>query len=817
MNPRMLVLVLLLIVLQCSSAQPGGSGDAPAKKLRVAAVADGYWERNADFFNLLRSALNDVLGDQTEIVFRDSGMIEGDWTLQGVRKIDDRLLAADDVDVILAMGVIASHDLSTRGPLSKPVIAPIVLDPVRQGIPMKGGASGVKNLSYLVFPTTFERDIRLFTEIVPFKKLAYIASRRYAAALPPHQVPLEKLGAGLGVDLTPILIDTSAEEALSAIPSDAQAVYLQPILHLPPREFDKLVRGLIERRLPSFSLLGESEVRQGIMAGANPDFIPRLARRIALHLQRIAAGEDPGTLSVAFPAGKKLFFNFRTGYLVRESPNWDTLLESEIVAFDATSPSAEHYTLASALRRLIDANLDVQAMTREVNATGANVAAARSLLMPSIDLNLSGYQIDKDRAQAGYQPDRAASWEVSATQVVLSEPAISNVSIQASLLDAKERELDLTQLNTIVSGASAYLNLLRARKNFFILLDNLRVTRSNLELAENRRSTGVAGEEEPLRWKAEIAEMKKAVMAVQSQMQQVRYALNQVLNLPLVEELDIADISIDDSSLFVSDRRVQGYFENPIAFDLLTEYMVGRGVERSPELRQIDAVIAANERALSSTRLSYFLPTIGAFARFSNNFYKSGQIAPFSLTSVPAPPAGLDPRVPAYLGQLFSAISPALPDRQDWTVGLQFSLNIFNGFGTHAAEEKTSEQLEAYRIQRNAIVDKVALRIRTDMQNAKSSFFAIQQSRVEQDAARKTLSIVTDGYSRGAIPFLNLLDAQNAALRANQVAVNAQYDFLVTYMQLQRSLGRFDLLMTGDERERFLGEAIDFMESALKK
>ncbi|HEX9006887.1 MAG TPA: TolC family protein, partial [Bacteroidota bacterium] len=246
-------------------------------------------------------------------------------------------------------------------------------------------------------------------------------------------------------------------------------------------------------------------------------------------------------------------------------------------------------------------------------------------------------------------------------------------------------------------------------------------------------------------------------------------------------------------------------------------YMVSRGVERSPELQQLDAAIAAQERTLSSARMSYFLPTIGAYAKYSNNFYKSTQPIPFSLSTIPAPPAGLDPAVPAYLGQLLSGMATPLPDRQDWTVGLQLSLNIFQGFGTRAAESKASEQLEQYRLQRDASVERVALRVRSEMQNARTSFFAIEQSRVEQEASRKVLNIVTDAYSQGAVSILNLLDAQNSALRANQVAVNAQYDFLITYMSLQRSLGQFDILMTSSERERFLSELLKFMESSLSR
>ena len=84
-------------------------------------------------------------------------------------------------------------------------------------------------------------------------------------------------------------------------------------------------------------------------------------------------------------------------------------------------------------------------------------------------------------------------------------------------------------------------------------------------------------------------------------------------------------------------------------------------------------------------------------------------------------------------------------------------------------------------------------------------------------AARKGLAIVTEAYSRGGVSILSLLDAQNSSLRADLVAANALYDFFVAYMQLQRAVGRFDVLMTPQAREEMLGRVLQSMKTALRK
>jgi len=793
--------VLLLACAWCIGGSPA-VGQA-SKPLRIGIVVDGPWERNDFLRDLLHSEIREVLGKDKPVEFPQGSFLIGDWTLAGVRALDSRLLADPGIDMFLGMGLICSQDLATRGALVKPVIAPIIIDVDRQHIPLKDGASGVKNLSYLVYPMTFVRDLQLFREIIPIRKLVNLSSKPYDDVLPPPSITLPELGRRLGLEVTELYLGFSADEVLNALPKDADAVFVEPTLHLPPAEFRKLVLGLNARRIPSFSFLGENEVRQGIMASANPDIVPRLARRLALNIKRIIEGEEPGSLAVAFTPGKRLTINLGTAYSVGVSPKWSTLLEAEVVQIDSAVPGGISINLAGAIQRFSEQNLDVQAKIREVAAQANNVSIARSALLPTIDLSATGLEIDREHAEAGAMPRRSATADVSAGMLLFSEPALANLSIQSSLKDSREHELQITRLNTIVDGATLYINYLRTRKLFYILLDNLKLMRTNLELARVRQTTGAAGQEETLRWEVEIANLRKTTMDVQSQMNQALYGLKQVLNIPLLYVVNVAEVSLDDSTMFISSKDLRGYLEDPLSFELLSDFLTSEGARLAPELRQLDHAIEAQERALTSSQLSYFLPTLSAFGKYSDRFLKSDVVSPFQLPPITSAPAPGTPGE-AFLYQLLGSFSPKLPGDRSWSAGLQLSLNLFNGFSTKATEEKTSLELEQLRLTRQAASEKVALRIRVEMEKAKASYYAIQQATLEQDAARKTLGIVTDSYSRGGVSILSLLDAQNSALRADQVAANALYDFLIDYLSLERAIGEIDVLMTPGSREDML-------------
>jgi outer membrane protein len=793
--------VIFLACAWCVGVSPA-FGQA-SKPLRIGIVVDGPWERNDFLRDLLHSEIREVLGKEKPVEFPQGSFLIGDWTLAGVRALDNRLLADPGIDMVLGMGLICSQDLATRGALGKPVIAPIIIDVDRQHIPLKNGTSGVKNLSYLVYPMTFVRDLQLFREIIPIRKLVNLSSKPYDDVLPPPLVTLPEMGRRLGLEVTELYLGFSADEVLDALPKDADAVFVEPTLHLPPAEFRKLVLGLNARRIPSFSFLGENEVRQGIMASANPDIVPRLARRLALNIKRILEGEEPGSLAVAFTPGKRLTINLGTAYSVGVSPKWSTLLEAEVVQIDSTVPGGISINLAEAIQRFSEQNLDVQAKIREVAAQANNVSIARSALLPTIDLSATGLEIDREHAEAGAMPRRSATADVSAGMLLFSEPALANLSIQSSLKDSREHELQITRLNTIVDGATLYINYLRTRKLFYILLDNLKLMRTNLELARVRQTTGAAGQEETLRWEVEIANLRKTTMDVQSQMNQALYGLKQVLNIPLLYVVNVAEVSLDDSTMFISSKELRGYLEDPLSFELLSDFLTSEGARLAPELRQLDHAIEAQERALTSAQLSYFLPTLSAFGKYSDRFLKSDVVSPFQLPPITsAPPPGTPGE--AFLYQLLGSFSPKLPGDRSWSAGLQLSLNLFSGFSTKVTEEKTSLELEQLRLTRQAASEKVALRIRVEMEKAKASYYAIQQATLEQDAARKTLGIVTDSYSRGGVSILSLLDAQNSKLRGDQVAANALYDFLIDYLSLERAIGEIDVLMAPGNREDML-------------
>ena len=270
---------------------------AQLPEIRVGFIIDGPWEGNEETLRITQEEILALTQGEFDVRFPPEMSVEADWTVPGIEAAIDRLLKNPVLDVLVTWGLITSDIICRRESFPKPIIAPVVLNVELQGIPYSpdSDSSGIRNLSYVTWPIQLKDDLETFHKIVPFRKLTYLLNQSVYTANPRllENVTevVDKLDFELEVSFLPV--GFSAEETLEALPKGTEAIYAAPLLHMPQAEFDRLVEGLIQRRLPSFSLFGRGRVEQGLLASLSLDTdLRRVARRIALNLQRILLGED---------------------------------------------------------------------------------------------------------------------------------------------------------------------------------------------------------------------------------------------------------------------------------------------------------------------------------------------------------------------------------------------------------------------------------------------------------------------------------------------------------------------------------------------
>jgi outer membrane protein TolC len=511
-------------------------------------------------------------------------------------------------------------------------------------------------------------------------------------------------------------------------------------------------------------------------------------------MRRVLQGEKPESLGVEFPRAEGLSVNMATARVVGKSLPYATLLEAEIVGADLEpGDGIQAWTFQSAVEEGVKANLELAASDKGVLAGQQTIREAFSLLLPKLEASTLALAIDEDRAASSMGQHAEYTWSASLalTQILYSELAWANVDIQKCLQKGREAARERLRLDITQETAKTYINYLRAKVLEKVQTDYLRRVRGHLETARVRQAAGVANPSEVYRWENEVANSRRNLTDAQAKRGMAQAALNRLLHRPQEEPFIAATITTADSPFTAPDAPIEACLNTPAHFEALRDFLVAEGLDRAPELKQYEAGIAAQERGLLATKRSFYTPTVGMQAEVKEDFWEEGPGA-----EGPAFPVGL----------LVKS-----PDNHNWNVGVKASVPVYAGGGRNATKKRIQLQVEQLQLEREAAREKLELRIRAASQAARASRQSIAEAAKSLEAAQKTLELVMDGYERGLLSIVELLDAQAQALIAEQLNANAMYSFMLDLMDLQRAVASFEFSMTAEERSSWQRRLEDFM------
>lgn len=782
-----LIIVTAAFLLMLLTVQNGRAAN-------IGIVFDGPSNLNTRTLESYKKEISDLTEGEFQVAFPEKYTLVSDWTAAGVRASINRLFSDPGVDIVITLGIIGSIDVARRKSLPKPAIAPWTIDTGLLGVTKtKDGTSGIRNLYFLDTPATLDRDIAEFKDIVGFNKLALLYMPIVTELVPEIEGYVLRVARENDIEIFLLPEQDTVQNTLAAIPPETEAVFVAPLLNYTDKQIEELYDGLIERGLPSFSMIGVREVRQGAMVGLTPVLdITRQARRVALAVQSILLGEDPGDLPVEFKEQEKLTINMATARAINFYPRWRVMTDADLVN-ELSDDSGRELTLEQAVDESVKANLDILAADQFVAAGAQQVRLAMSELLPQSEIFLVNQYIDRDRAAAsfGTQPQRSISGTANVSQLIYSDSAWSNYTVQKRLQDARGYTRDEIRLDIIAATSIGYLNVLRAKTIENIQKDNLKLSKSNLEIAQVRRDIGVASPAEVFRWESEISSDRIDVVNAEADRKNAEITVNRLLHRPQGEKFRTVEAGLDHPTLIVSDPRLDRFINNPGVFEVFLDFMVSRGLTQSPEIKNLNSQIEAQDRILKTSKRAFWLPTLSAFGEVRQFFYEGGAGSEVET----------DPTLPVNISER---------DDTEWVVQFQASFPLFRSGGKIADYREARSELSRLRFEKDSSMTKVEEEIRTSLNNSGASFPSIRFANDAASAARKNLELVTDSYSRGVVSIIDLLDAQNAALSADLNAANAVYDFLIDLMNVQRAVGKFDFFTTPQEREEWFYELEEF-------
>ncbi|KQC28649.1 TolC family protein [Flagellimonas eckloniae] len=778
MKKRLLV-VLLLVGVSISFAQN-------TKTVTIGILADETSVENAPLLEKLQNEITAVVGQDAKVVFKDP--IENGFDLD-TAKSNYLAMEASDVDIILAFGVINNIALYQQKVYAKPVIVFGSVNSDFIDLPKDQKTSGINNIAYIIAPLSYAKDLDAFNSIYEYKKVGILVDDYLPEALPIKEL-FDTYFADKDAAYT--LINLPEDGNVSDLLGDVDAVYLAGGFDLSEVAFRNLVSTINENQLPSFSANRKRDVEKGILATNQPETtIDQLFRRIALDVESIVNGTNPSELPMLLEYKNRLSLNFNTAKEIKFPLRYSMLGTVDIVGGENNYIAEDAYSLLDIMNGVIGRNLGLEAERKNIDLSTQDVKTAKSNFLPDVSASTTAAYVDPRVAEisGGASPEFSTSGTVGLQQLIYSEGAAAGITIQDNLQKAQQETYNAAELDAILNGSVAYFNALILKTNAQIQAQNLGVTKENLQISEQNFEAGASGKSDVLRFRSQMAQNMQTLIEAGNQLSQAYYTINQLMNNPIAMEIDIKDAVISEG-LF-SNYRYQDFLEildNPKLRPNLVEFLIQEAKKNAPELKNLGYNLDAVQRTYRLNASGRFVPTLALQGNYNLAISQSGK------------------------GSTVAQGVPVAPDGT-YNLGLNLSLPIFRQNQQNINRQTAKIQEDQLNIQKSNIDLNIETNVNALVLDLTNEIANIQISKIAEEAAKESLDLTQIAYSEGAVPLIQLIDAQTNYLQSQLASATANYNYLLASMQLERAIGYFFLMNSEENNQDFIQRARAFILS----
>lgn len=758
------------------------------KSYDVGILLDNRTEEINPLLLQLEKQIKAVVGEDAIINFSEQAILVNDYDLQKAEANYAKLLEGN-TDIILAFGVMNSVIINRQKLYPKPTILFGAINQDIAGLDVSKKTSGINNFTYLIQSDSFSEDLQRLKELTNFKKVGIVIEQQLVEVLKLQQTfdPIvSKLDAEYKI--IPFTTITDITDNLS----DIDAVYLAGGFFLKDNQVKQLARQFIAKKIPSFTNNGIDQVKAGIMAtNKAEDNFDQFMRRISLIVESYVNGTPLSQQPVFIEYNSRLTVNYNTTELVEVPIKYSLINDTDFVGEFKNALSEKQYNLLKVIEQVLDKNLSLQSLQKDVSLKGEDVKTAKSNYLPSLTAAATGTYVDPKLAEIsnGQNPEFSTAGNITLQQTVFSEAANANIDIQKSLQKAQQENYNAEELNTIFNVSNAYFNALILKANAQIRLRNLGLTKRNLQLAAQNFDAGQSGKSDMLRFRSEMAQNTQAMVEAANQLEQAFVSLNQLLNNPVATEIDIEDVELD-KGVFKNYNydELTGLLDDPKLREPFIEFLIEEAQKNAPELKALDHNLVATERNIALNGKGRFLPTVALQGQYNHTFSRSG------------------------VGSTFPTGFPTAPDG-NYNVGLNVSIPIFNRTQTNINKQIAIIQKDQIEINRDNTKLSISGNIRSSVLNLINQISNIELSKVSEETAKESLELTQTSYANGAVNVVQLLDAQNNYLNAQLSRTNAIYNYLINALQLERYLGYYFLLNSEEDNAKFRQRFLEFLNN----
>lgn len=286
--------------------------------------------------------------------FVDDAFYTTNWTDDLRKEITDKIIQRlnekKDIDLMFAYGTWAGQDLANNRHQT-PTLVFSVSEPISAGIIKSVEDSGFDHVHSRIDPERYERQIRIFHDIIRFKRLGLAydnseAGRTYGAI-----DKVERVAEELNFKLVRCFAEAAVPQKRIAennmincwkeLKGRVDAIYVTKHLGVQLRSIPKLVNIANSARIPTFSQTGSEEVKYGFLLSIATSSLDPLGRFHAEVLGKVFNGAKPRQLAQYFESPQRIAINLATAESIGYEPPVDVLSAADEVYLETQTPESK--------------------------------------------------------------------------------------------------------------------------------------------------------------------------------------------------------------------------------------------------------------------------------------------------------------------------------------------------------------------------------------------------------------------------------------------------------------------------------------------
>ncbi len=430
-----------------------------------------------------------------------------------------------------------------------------------------------------------------------------------------------------------------------------------------------------------------------------------------------------------------------------------------------TQMNSEVLKLEDCIQIALQNNLDLKTSRNLARIAELDVTGSYSRILPSIDASASGSKLKF--GESTYLADVPVGQD-STGNIIYEQRTVTSaartrnsysasVSVNQNILDGGywwnnirmrkvQREIGQYDLeyseNQIIKLVSQYyFDLLKNLKLLEVYSLAVQRSEDQLDRSQSMYEIGSSAQVDVYRSQVNLGQDRIRYLNQKNEVSRSRQLLNVAIGRDPAMEMSV------DTTVAFEVR------------DISLENLLETSLELQPELHSRTLEVKAQQFSVALAKSAYW-PSLGARFRYSRD------------------------------NEQFEKVYSDFNQNWSYSIGLGISWNLFNGFADRVNVQKSKISLKNTELQ----LENYKLSLRSDIQNLYNTYQAIVEivdiNQTNLKAAREEYRLASERYRLGSGTSLELREAQVNLTEAEQVLVAAEYNAIITYIELSEAVGR---------------------------